>query len=90
MGSLERALKFAPGLTGREGAPGMRVSNPGIANVTVQGPRNSIPRLAADSGGRVYLTFRSGAGLHSQIGSIFQEFLTFYNGSEWTLRSRYR
>ena len=40
---LERALLFAPGLTGREGGPSMRVSNPGIANVTVQGPRNSIP-----------------------------------------------
>ena len=83
-GPLERALKYAPGLTGREGAPSMRVSNPGIANVTVQGPRNSFPRLAADAGGRVYLTFRSGAGKHSTVGSIFHQFLTLYNGSEWT------
>ncbi len=83
-GSLDRALKFAPGLTGREGGPNMKVSNPGMANVTVQGPRNSIPRLAVDPGGRVYLTFRSGAGLRSRIGSIYHQFLTIYNGSEWT------
>jgi hypothetical protein len=83
-GSLEHALNFAPGLTGREGPPEMKQNNPGMANVTVQGPRNSIPRLAADSTGRVYLTFRSGAGLRSRIGSIFQQFLTVYNGSEWT------
>jgi hypothetical protein len=83
-GSLEHALNFAPGLTGREGPPAMKQNNPGIANVTVQGPRNSLPRLTADSGGRVYLTFRSGAGQRSRIGSIFQQFLTFYNGSDWT------
>ena len=83
-GSLDRALKFAPGLTGREAGPAMKVSNPGMANVTVQGPRNSIPRLAADSAGRVYLTFRSGAGLKSQIGSIYHQFMTLYNGSDWT------
>ena len=83
-GSLDAALKYAPGLTGREGGPNMKVNNPGMANVTVQGPRNSIPRLAVDSGGRVYLTFRSGAGLRSRIGSIYQQFVTVYNGSEWT------
>jgi hypothetical protein len=82
--SLDRALNFAPGLTGREGGPNMKHTNPGMANVTVQGPRNSIPRLTADASGRVYLTFRSGAGLRSQIGSIFHQYLAFYNGSEWT------
>jgi hypothetical protein len=83
-GSLDRALKFAPGLTGREGGPQMKRNNPGMANVTVQGPRNSIARLAVDNGGRVYLTFRSGAGLRSQIGSIYQQFVTVYNGADWT------
>ena len=83
-GSLDRALQFAPGLTGREGGPAMKRNNPGMANVTVQGPRNSFPRLMADAGGRVYLTFRSGAGMHSQIGSIYQQYVTIYNGAAWT------
>jgi hypothetical protein len=83
-GSLDAALKSVPGLTGREGGPNMKRNNPGMANVTVQGPRNSFPRLAADTGGRVYLTFRSGAGLRSQIGSIYHQFVTVYNGSQWT------
>jgi hypothetical protein len=82
-GSLEHALKTAPGLTGREGGPNMKKNNPGMANVTVQGPRNSLPRLSVAQG-RVYLTFRSGAGFHSQIGSIYQQFLTTYDGSDWT------
>ncbi len=81
---LESALKFAPGLTGREGGPNMKRNNPGMANVTVQGPRNSIPRLVADDHGRVFLTFRSGAGLHSQVGSIYQQFVTFCTGSGWS------
>jgi hypothetical protein len=81
---LESALKFAPGLTGREGGPNMKRTNPGMANVTVQGPRNSIPRLAADARGRIYLTFRSGAGLRSQLGSIYQQFVTFHTGSQWS------
>ena len=83
-GSLDRALKFAPGLTGREGGPNMKRTNPGMANVTVQGPRNSFPRIAADSNGQIYLTFRSGAGLRSQIGTIFHQYLTFYRGGDWT------
>jgi hypothetical protein len=83
-GSLDRALNFAPGLTGREGGPAMKVNNPGMANVTTQNPRNSIARLSADAEGRVFLTFRSGAGLRSQIGSIYHQFLTVYNGSDWT------
>lgn len=83
-GSLDAALKYAPGLTGREGGPNMKTNNPGMFNVTVQGPRNSIPRLAADSGGRIFLTFRSGAGLRSRIGSIYHQFLTVYNGSAWS------
>ena len=61
-GPLDDALRFVPGLTGREMGEAQGNANPGMKNATVLGPRNSIPRIAADSQGRIFLTFRSGSG----------------------------
>jgi hypothetical protein len=83
-GSLEDALRGAPGLTGREGPPQMAQVNPGMAGATQPGPRNSIPRIAAGEDGRIFLTFRSGAGQRSGVGSIYQQYLTWYDGSQWS------
>jgi hypothetical protein len=82
-GSLEEGLRPAPGLTGREMA-GDGASNPGMKKGAGPGPRNSVPRIAVDDQGRVYLTFRSGAGLRSQVGFQWQQYLTTYDGSRWT------
>jgi hypothetical protein len=83
-GPLDDALRTVAGLTGREGPPQMRQTNPGMAYTTVPGPRNSFPRIATDDSGRVYLTFRSGAGQRSAVGSIYDQYVTWYDGARWT------
>ncbi|MCL5745530.1 MAG: hypothetical protein M1541_16670, partial [Acidobacteria bacterium] len=49
-----------------------------------EAPRNSMPRLLADSSGRLWLAFRS---MHpywwNPIGAVWTEHLTSYNGSRW-------
>ena len=82
-GSLAEALKAAPGLTAREMGEAQGNANPGMKNATVLGPRNSFPRMAGDEQGRIYLAFRSGAGMRSQIGTIWHQYLTWYEGSQW-------
>ena len=81
---LEAALKAAPGLTGREGPPEMKQTNPGMVHATTPGPRNSFPRIAIDESGRVFLTFRSGAGERSSVGSIYHQYVMWYDGAQWT------
>jgi len=49
----------------------------------VIGPRNSFPRMTADEQGRIYLAFRSSAGIRSQIGNTWHQYLTWYEGSQW-------
>jgi hypothetical protein len=83
-GPLEDALRSAPGLTGREGPPQMAQTNPGMAAATQPGPRNSFPRMAASADGKMFLTFRSGAGERSGVGTIYQQYLTWYDGSQWS------
>ena len=82
-GSLAEALRTVPGLTGREMGEAQGNANPGMKNATVLGPRNSFPRMAADEQGRVYLAFRSSAGMRSQIGNIWHQYLTWYEGAQW-------
>jgi hypothetical protein len=82
-GPLDDALRTVPGLTGREMPPAQGNANPGMKNATVLGPRNSFPRIAADEQGRIYLSFRSGAGLRSQVGFIWHQYLTWYDGERW-------
>jgi hypothetical protein len=49
-------------------------------------PLNSFPRLAADSEGTIYLAFRSvaSAGYRSPLGTVWNEEVVWYNGSEWS------
>jgi len=56
------------------------------------GPRNSIPRIATDPDGTVYLAFRelAGSGLSSShstgglsVGSIWVGAMTYYDGAKW-------
>lgn len=56
------------------------------------GPRNSFPRLATDSDGTVYLTFRerAGLGLSSSratggvsVGSIWIGAMVYFDGAQW-------
>ena len=83
-GPLDAALRSVPGLTGREGPPSMAQTNPGMAAATQPGPRASIPRLAAGADGRMFLTFRSGAGERSNVGTIYDQYWTWYDGVHWT------
>jgi hypothetical protein len=68
--------------------------NPGRAGNrnpnTAIGPRgaalNSSPRLAVDSGGGLYLAFRSLAGpvgLRSPVGSVWFEHVVYFDGHNW-------
>ena len=81
--SLDEALRSVPGRTGTERKAGAAL-NPGKNSANVAGPRNSFPRIATDACGRVYLTFRSSAGVRSQIGTVWQQYLTWYEGSLWS------
>ena len=58
---------------------------------TLDGPKNSFPRLAADSDGTVYLTFRepAGTGLSTSqatgqtVGSVWVTAMVYFDGSQW-------
>lgn len=49
-----------------------------------EAPRNTMPRLLADSSGRLWLAFRT---MHpywwNSVGTVWSEHLTSYNGSRW-------
>ena len=62
----------------------MAQTNPGMAMATQPGPRASIPRIAAGDDGRIYLTFRSGAGERSNVGTIYEQYWTWYDGAQWS------
>jgi hypothetical protein len=48
-------------------------------------PKNTLPRLTADSSGRLWLTFRSVNPVwFSPIGTVWSELVTSYDGSEWS------
>ena len=48
-------------------------------------PRTMLPRLAADSSGRLWLTFRSAFPVRwSVIGTVWTEYVTSYDGNSWT------
>jgi hypothetical protein len=60
-----------------------RGANRPETNVTA--PRNTLPRLAVDPSGRVWLAFRS---MHpicwNPRGTVYSEYLVSYDGSRWT------
>jgi hypothetical protein len=48
-------------------------------------PPASLPRLAADSSGRVWLAVRARTiNTRATVGTIWQEFVSSYNGEEWS------
>ncbi len=47
--------------------------------------RNSLPRLAVDASGRIWLAFRSpNPTWWNPIGTVWTEYLVSFNGKEWT------
>jgi hypothetical protein len=48
-------------------------------------PKNTLPRLTADSSGRLWLTFRSVNPVwFGALGTVWTEFVTSYDGSNWS------
>jgi hypothetical protein len=48
-------------------------------------PRNSLPRLAVDASGRLWLAFRSmHPSVWTPIGTSWSEYVTSYDGKAWT------
>ena len=46
-------------------------------------PLNSFPRIAADPGGTIYLSFRTPIAGQSSLGSIWVQNLTYFDGAKW-------
>jgi hypothetical protein len=58
---------------------------PNANPVQIRGPKNSLPRLAADPSGRLWLTFRTPFPTRwSVIGSVWSEYVCSYDGKSWT------
>ena len=48
-------------------------------------PRNTLPRLAVDGSGRIWLTYRSPhPTLWNPIGTVWSEYLASFDGTSWT------
>ncbi len=88
-------LPSAPGPYGPQPDPSLannRAPNSDVGfTVKLDGPKNSIPRLATDSDGTVYLAFREPAGdgistsaaTGSSVGSIWITAIVYFDGSQW-------
>jgi len=89
---------FEPSLTGPYGPqpdPNLALNRQPNADVgfsaKMDGPKNSHPRLAVDSAGTVYLSFREPAGdgwsqsqgTGSSIGSIWISAIVYFDGAVW-------
>jgi hypothetical protein len=79
--------------TQNEAAAGWTKPNPNLAKERTPGresapvhmPKNSLPRLTADSSGRLWLTFRSAFPVRwSVIGTVWTEYVVSYDGNSWT------
>ncbi|MBI3679499.1 MAG: hypothetical protein HY235_03800 [Acidobacteria bacterium] len=46
-------------------------------------PMNSFPRLAADPGGLLYLSFRAPVPGRSPLGTVWMQHLVYLDGAEW-------
>jgi hypothetical protein len=48
-------------------------------------PRNTLPRLAVDASGRIWLAFRSShPTLWNPIGTVWSEYVASFDGKSWT------
>ena len=57
---------------------------PSAAAPNKRSPRNSYPRLAVDSSGRIWLAFRSAYPVWwAEVGTVWTEHLTSFDGAAW-------
>jgi hypothetical protein len=62
-----------------------RLPDAHLLNDYPRAARNSLPRLAVDGSGRIWLAFRSPHPTwHSPIGSAWEEYLVSFDGKGWT------
>ncbi|MSV29195.1 MAG: hypothetical protein EXQ52_10715, partial [Bryobacterales bacterium] len=62
--------------------PNLATAGPGYARL---GPRNTMARLKVDASGRLWLACRSRHPIFwSPLGTVWTEFLTSYDGSQWS------
>ncbi|MGH9657515.1 MAG: hypothetical protein ACRD96_03165, partial [Bryobacteraceae bacterium] len=55
------------------------------ANPNAGAPRNTMPRLLADSSGRLWLAFRSSHPIWwGPLGTVWTEYVISYDGSKWS------
>jgi len=93
--AAELFLPSSPGPYGPQPDPSAANNRPPNGDVgfsaKLDGPKNSIPRLATDSDGTVYLAFRepAGVGLSTSnatglsVGSIWVTGMVYFDGSAW-------
>jgi hypothetical protein len=58
-----------------------RKANAGVA--VPAGPKHSVPRVAVDPDGQIYVTFRVTTGVATGIGTIWSERVIYYDGQTW-------
>ncbi len=62
-----------------------KARQPNRASTPPPRPLNSFPRLLADASGRVWLAFRTAQPIWwSNLGGVWFEYVTSYDGSAWT------
>ncbi len=97
---LDSALVGPPSLSvdhlGKQRDSSSLDPNPGLASPRLpnsdlsipknwQFARNSLPRLAVDSSGRIWLAFRTPHPIwSSEIGGVWREYIVSFGGKEWT------
>jgi hypothetical protein len=56
---------------------------PGAGAALPTGPRHSIPRVAVDADGQVYLAFRVITNMIAGVGGVWAENVIYYDGQTW-------
>jgi hypothetical protein len=86
---------FRPDRTGRQADSASIDPDPNIAlhrppdlhliNCLPEAARNSLPRLAVDGSGRIWLAFRTPhPDWHVSVGTVWEEYLLSFDGKAWT------
>ena len=58
---------------------------PNLATPAGPAPKNTMPRLAVDASGRLWLAFRSPTPIFwGPLGTVWTEYVASYSGSQWT------
>jgi hypothetical protein len=81
------ALSHQSDVTGWQvpNADAVKNRRPNEGTPQASAPKNTIPRLAVDSSGRLWLSFRSPTPIFwSPIGTVWTEYVASYSGSQWT------